>query len=46
MNRESFLDTVSKQYVNEIHSAYTECETEQGRKVDYGRLNQRFEATD
>lgn len=37
MNRENFLDTVGKQYADEIHEAYLQCES--GEVVDYKKLN-------
>jgi hypothetical protein len=40
MDRESFLETVKKQYADEIQEAYVECEHEDGRAVDYAQLNQ------
>jgi len=40
MNRESFLETVKKQYTDEIHEAYLECEHE--GTVDLKALNQRI----
>jgi len=39
MTKESFLDTVSKQYINEIQGAYAHCEIEHGSQVDYKKLN-------
>ena len=38
MNRESFLETVKKQYVEEIHEAFLECEHQEGG-VDFPRLS-------
>ncbi len=37
MNRETFLDTVGKQYADEIHEAYVECA--HGKEVDFKKLN-------
>ena len=37
MDRESFLETVRKQFADEIHETYLECE--HGKKVDLKRLN-------
>ena len=42
MDRESFLETVKKQYADEIHEAYVECEHDDGRAVDFVQLNQRL----
>jgi hypothetical protein len=39
MDRESFLDTLRQKYAENIHEAYLECEHEDGRSVDYPRLN-------
>jgi|GEM_PF-1323524 len=40
MDRESFLETVRQQYAEEIQEAYYECEHEDGREIDYIKLNQ------
>ena len=42
MNREDFLDTVTRQYSEEIHAVYVECESDSGRNVDYEKLNIRL----
>jgi hypothetical protein len=42
MDRESFLETVKKQYAEEIQEAYVECEHDDGRTVDYVQLNQKL----
>lgn len=39
MDRESFLEAVAKQYADEIRDAYLECEHDEGRKIDYQKLN-------
>lgn len=38
MNREDFLDTIRKQYADEIHEAYIECAHEAGN-TDWSVLN-------
>jgi hypothetical protein len=40
MNREGFLETVRRQYFEEINEAFVECEHDDGRTIDYPRLNQ------
>jgi hypothetical protein len=42
MDRESFLETVKNQYVDEIRVAFLECEHHGGRVIDYSALNQRL----
>lgn len=39
MDRESFLETIAKQYADEIRDAYLECEHDEGRQIDFPRLN-------
>jgi hypothetical protein len=39
MDKESFLETVRKQYTEEIHEVYLEC-SHQDRSVDFVKLNQ------
>lgn len=36
MNRESFLEAIRKQFTDEIHSVYLQCE--HGKDVDYPQL--------
>ena len=43
MNKEGFLDTIRKQYAEDIHEAYLECEHEHG-EVDFSRLSDRLSA--
>jgi len=38
MDKEGFLDTIRKQYIDEIREAYLECA--HGKNVDYIELNQ------
>ena len=42
MDRESFLETIKKQYADEIHEAFLECEHDDGRRIDYPKLNARL----
>jgi hypothetical protein len=42
MDRESFLETVKNQYVDEIRVAFLECEHHGGKVIDYSALNQRL----
>ena len=39
MDKEGFLDAIRKQYADEIHEIYLECEHDDGRRVDYAKLN-------
>ena len=40
MDRDSFLEVVRRQYKEEIQEAYLECEHDDGRTIDYKRLDQ------
>jgi hypothetical protein len=39
MDREGFLETIRKQYAEDIQEAYLECEHDDGRSIDMVRLN-------
>lgn len=41
MDKEGFLDTIRKQYAEDIHEAYLECAHDQGA-VDYPALSERL----
>jgi hypothetical protein len=41
MDRDDFLDNIRRQYADEIHEAYLECEHETG-KVDFAQLNKKL----
>lgn len=41
MDRESFLETIRKQYSDDIHEAYVEAEHE-GGAIDWGLLNEKL----
>ncbi len=40
MDKESFLDTLRQQYVEDIHEAYIECEHGDDHKIDMPKLEQ------
>ncbi len=42
MDREGFLETIRKQYAEDIQEAYLECEHDDGREIDFVRLNLRM----
>jgi hypothetical protein len=42
MDREDFIETLKKQYADNIHEAYIECEHEKG-SVDYPELKARID---
>jgi len=42
MDREDFIETLKKQYADNIHEAYLECEHEKG-SVDYPELKARID---
>ncbi len=39
MDREAFLETIKKQYAEDIHEAYIECEHENGEHIDFKNLD-------
>jgi hypothetical protein len=39
MDREGFLDTLKRQYADEIHEAYVMCESRDGEHVDLQKLH-------
>ncbi len=39
MDRESFLEAVRKQFADDIHEIYLECEHRGGQGIDLPRLN-------
>ena len=40
MDREDFLFALREQYAEEIHEAYMQCAHENGKVVDFSKLNQ------
>ncbi len=42
MDREHHLETIRRQYTEEIQTAYQQCEHENGKTVDYTDLHHRL----
>jgi hypothetical protein len=40
MNREGFLETIRRQYIEDIHEAYQACIHEGGQVIDYEKLTE------
>lgn len=39
MDRDDFVEALREQYADEIHEAYIECEHENGKNIDFEKLN-------